>query len=81
VYDGKDQDDPEFSKEVADSLGDFSISNQWSVDNLTKQLQQKSLFVEQLKNETHNTEHIFTRRMNQDIEKIRLNYQQQMKQL
>jgi hypothetical protein len=39
VYDGKYQDDPKFAKEVVDSLGDFSTANQWSVDNLTKQLQ------------------------------------------
>jgi hypothetical protein len=51
VYDGKGQNDPEFAKEVADSLGDFSTANQWSMDNLTKQLQQKSPLVEQLQNE------------------------------
>jgi hypothetical protein len=81
VYDGKDQDDPKFAKEVADSLGDFSTANQWSVDNLTKQLQQKCLLVEQLQNEIHSTEQIVRSRMNQDIEKIRVNYQHQMKQL
>jgi hypothetical protein len=36
VYDGKGQNDPEFAKEVADSLGAFATANQWSVDNLTK---------------------------------------------
>jgi ABC-type phosphate transport system auxiliary subunit len=81
VYDGKDQDDHEFTKEVVDLLGGFSTANQWSVDNLTKQLQKKSLLVEQLKNEIHSTEQIVRSRMNQDIEQIRANYQQQMKQL
>jgi hypothetical protein len=38
VYDGKDQDGPEFVKEVAGSLGAFSTANQWPVDNLTEQL-------------------------------------------
>jgi hypothetical protein len=38
VYDGKYHDGPEFAKEVAGSLGDFSTANQWSVDNLTEQL-------------------------------------------
>jgi hypothetical protein len=42
VYDGKDQDGPEFAKEVVGSLGDFSTTNQWSVENLTEQLQQNS---------------------------------------
>jgi hypothetical protein len=46
VYDGKGQNDPDFDKKVADSLGDFTTANQWSVDNLTKKLQQKSLLVE-----------------------------------
>jgi hypothetical protein len=44
----KGQDDPKFSKEVVVSLGDFSTANQWLVDNLTKQVQHKSLLVEQL---------------------------------
>jgi hypothetical protein len=81
VYDGKGQKDHEFAKEVADSLGAFTTANQWLVDNLTKQLQQKSLLVEQLQNEMKRTEHVVRRRMNHDIEKIRLTYQQQMKQL
>ena len=38
VYDGKDQDGLEFAKEVVGSLGDFSTSNQWSVDNLIEQM-------------------------------------------
>jgi hypothetical protein len=38
VYDGNDHDGPEFAKEVAGLLGAFSTSNQWSVENLTKQL-------------------------------------------
>jgi hypothetical protein len=67
VYDGKDQDDPKFAKEVANLLGYFSTTNQWSVDNLTKQLQQKYLLVEQLHNEIHSTEQIVRSRMNQDI--------------
>jgi hypothetical protein len=48
VYDGNDRDDPEFTKEVAGSLGAFSTANQWSVDNLAEQLRHKCLLVEQL---------------------------------
>jgi hypothetical protein len=81
VYDGKGQNDPEFSKEVVDSLGAFTTTNQWLVNNLTKQLQEKYLLVEQLQNEMQSTEQVVRGRMNQDIEKIRLNYEQQMKQL
>ena len=38
VYDGNDQDDTEFTKEVAGSLGSFATANQWSMDNLVEQL-------------------------------------------
>jgi hypothetical protein len=38
VYGGNDQDGPKFAKEVVGSLGSFSTTNQWLVDNLTKQL-------------------------------------------
>jgi hypothetical protein len=75
VYDGKDQDDPKFEKEVADSLGNFSIANHWSVNNLTKQLQHKCLLVEQLQNEIHSKEQIVRSKMNPDIDQIRVNYQ------
>jgi hypothetical protein len=81
VYDGKDQDDPKLSKEVVDSLGDFSTANHWSMENLTKQLQNKCLLVEQLQNEIHSTGQTVRSRMNQDIEQIRASYQHQMKQL
>ena len=81
MYDGKDQDDPKFAKEVEDSLRDFATANQWSVDNLTKQLQHKFLLVEQLQNEIHSIEQTIRSRMNQYIKQIRASYQHQMKQL
>jgi hypothetical protein len=81
VYDGHEKNDPEFAKEVADSLGAFTTANQWSVGNISKQLQEKSLLVERLQNEMQSTEHVIRSRMNYDIEKIRLAYKQQMKQL
>ena len=79
VYDGQGQNDPEFAKGVVDSLGAFATANQWSVDNLTKQLQQKSLQLEHLQNEMQCTEITFRSRMNVDTEQIKLGYQQQMK--
>jgi len=75
VYDGKEQYGPEFAKEVAGSLGYFATANQWSVDNLTEQLQQKCRLVEKLKNGIYSTEQTVIRRMNPDIERIRVIYQ------
>jgi hypothetical protein len=41
VYDRNDRDDLEFAKEFAGSLGSFATANQWSVENLAEQLEQK----------------------------------------
>jgi hypothetical protein len=38
LYDGNNQDAPEFVKEVAGSLGAFAMTNQWYIDNLAEQL-------------------------------------------
>ena len=48
VYDGNNQDALEFTKEVAGSLGVFSMTNQWYVENLDEQLRHKCLLVEHL---------------------------------
>ena len=56
IYDGQGQSDFGFSKEVVESLGSFATANQWSVDNLIKQLEQKSLLVEQLHNDMQHME-------------------------
>jgi ABC-type phosphate transport system auxiliary subunit len=53
----------------------------WSMENLTEQLRQKFLLVEQLKNEIYSIEHIVRSRMNQGIEQIRASHQHQIKQL
>jgi hypothetical protein len=81
IYDGQGQSDPEFAKEVADSLGAFATANQWSVDNLTKQLEQKNLLIEQLHNDMQQMEMTARNKINFDIEKIRQGFEQQIKQL
>jgi hypothetical protein len=56
VYDGHNRDDTKFTKEVAGSLGTFSTANQWSVENLAEQLQQKNLLVGKFQDQTLNLE-------------------------
>ena len=51
VYDGNNQDVPEFAKEVTGSLRPFSIANQWSMENLAEQLRQKCILVEHLQSQ------------------------------
>jgi hypothetical protein len=36
VYDGKNQDDSKFAKEMADSLVSFATKNQWSIENMAE---------------------------------------------
>jgi hypothetical protein len=43
IFDGQGQSDPEFSKQVADSMGDFATTNLWSVDNLREKIDQKNI--------------------------------------
>jgi len=81
VYDRNDHDGPEFAKEVAGLLGDFSTSNQQSVENLTKQLWKKFLFVENFQNQIHTTEETIRSRMNQDFEKVRASDRKQIKNI
>jgi hypothetical protein len=51
VYDVNNQDVPEFTKEVVGSLDDFSIDNQWFMENLAEQLRQKCILVEHLQSQ------------------------------
>jgi hypothetical protein len=81
IYDGQGQSDPEFAKEVADSLGAFATANQWSVDNLRKQLDQKNLLIEQLHNDMQQMEVTARDKINFDMDQIRQGFEQQIKQL
>jgi ABC-type phosphate transport system auxiliary subunit len=81
VYDGQNQDYTKFAKEFVGSLGAFSTVNQWFVENLAKQLQQKFLLVEQLQKKIHKTEQTVQNRMSRDFEHIRKNDKQQIQQL
>ena len=51
VYDGNNQDVPEFTKEVVGSLDAFSIDNQWFMEILAEQLRQKCILVEHLQSQ------------------------------
>jgi len=51
LYDGNNNDDLEFMKEVAGSLGAFSTTNQWLVENLVEKLRHKILLVGQLQDQ------------------------------
>jgi hypothetical protein len=81
IYDGQGQSDPEFTKEVADSLGAFATANLWSMDNLRKQLDQKNLLIEQLHNDMQQMEVTSRERINFDMNQVRQGFEQQIKQL
>ena len=81
IYDGQGQSDPEFAKEVADSLGAFATANLWSIDNLRKQLEKKNILIEQLHNDMQQMEVTAIERINFDISQFRHGFEQQIKQL
>jgi hypothetical protein len=56
IFDGQGQSDPKLSKQVVDSLADFTIENLWSVENLREKIDQKDLLIEKLKNDLKQTE-------------------------
>jgi hypothetical protein len=62
-------------------LGSFATANQWSVDNLTKRLEKKSLMFEQLHNDMEQMEVTTRYIINYDIDKIKHGFEQQIKQL
>ena len=64
------QSDSEFEKEVADWLGAFATAIHWSMDNITKQLEKKSLMVEQLHNDMQQMEMTAINKINFDKEQI-----------
>jgi hypothetical protein len=62
-------------------LGAFATANQWSMDNVTKELEQKSLLVEKLHNHMQQMEMTSRNKINFHTKKIRQGFEQQIKQL
>jgi hypothetical protein len=56
IFDGYDLDYSELTKEMAGSLGAFTMTNQWSVENLAEQLKQRNLLISQLQNQISSVE-------------------------
>jgi hypothetical protein len=81
VYDGHGQSDPEFAKQVADSLGEFATTNLWSVDQLRKKLDQKNILIEQLHNDMKQIEFIAREKINSEINQVKQGFEQQINQL
>jgi hypothetical protein len=81
IYDGHGTSDPKFVKEVADSLGDFTINNLCSMDNLRKQLDQNNIFIEQFHNDMQQIEVTSRERIIFYMNKIRQGFEQQINQL
>jgi ABC-type phosphate transport system auxiliary subunit len=81
VCDGHNRDDSEFTKEMVGSLGAFATANQWSVENLVKQLKQRNLLIGQLQDQIMTMEQDVKNKMNRDFEQIRAYDRHQIQQL
>jgi hypothetical protein len=62
-------------------LGAFATANQWSVDNLIKQLDQKNILIEQFHNDMQQMEVTARDKINFDMDQIRQGFEQQIKQV
>jgi hypothetical protein len=71
LYDGQAQEETYFSMDVADSLGAFATTNQFSVGNLKEKLKQKDLLVSQLRDQVKTVEQGVRSEMNKGFEQIR----------
>ena len=81
VYDGYGQSEPEFEKQVEDSLGEFETTNLWLVDKLRVKLGHNNHLIMQLQNDLRQTEVIFKEKINSQLTQVRENFDQEIKQL
>jgi hypothetical protein len=71
IYDEQGQSDPKVMKEVANSLGAFTTTKLWSMDNLRKQLDRNNILIEQLHNDMKQMEVTAKEKINFDIIQVR----------
>jgi hypothetical protein len=71
LVDGQNLEEEDFAMEVAGSLGDFSMTNLFSVDNLKSRLQQKNQMIAQLQSQIKNTEKNIRDEINKGLEQAR----------
>jgi hypothetical protein len=68
LYDGQALNDTDFSREMEGSLGTFAMTNQYSVENIEKQLKQRDKLVRQMQIQMKATEQEVRKQMNKDFE-------------
>jgi hypothetical protein len=81
LLDGQNLEDEDFATEVAESLGDFSTTNLFSVDNLKERLKQRNQMIIQLQNQIRNTEKNVREEVNKGLEQARASDKQEIQLL
>jgi hypothetical protein len=78
---GKNLEDEDFATEVADSLGAFSTTNLFSIDNLKERLKQRNKMISQLQNQLRNAKSNVREEVNKGMEQTRANDKQEIQLL
>ena len=71
LVDGQNLEEEDFATEVAGSLGDFSMANLFSVDNLKSRLQQKNQMIAKLQSQIKNTDKNIRDEINKGLEQAK----------
>jgi hypothetical protein len=81
LLDGQALEEEYFATKVVDSLGSFSMTNQFSVDNLKEKLKQKNQMISQLQNQIRTTENNVRDKVNKGLEQDRSSDKQEIQLL
>jgi len=81
LLDGQALEEEYFATKVVYSLGSFSMTNQFSVDNLKEKLKQKNQMISQLQNQIRTTENNVRDKVNKGLEQDRSSDKQEIQLL
>jgi hypothetical protein len=81
LLDGQNLEDEDFATEVAGSLGDFAMTNLFSVDNLKVRLRQRNQMISQLQGQIRNIENNVKSEVSKGLEQARAKDRQEIQQL
>jgi hypothetical protein len=81
VWDASKLDDLEFVGEVADSMGDFSHANKWSIDNLKNIISQQQDKIKSFENDLQQQKSLVEANYQNQINAIKQQHQDQLQNL
>jgi hypothetical protein len=81
IYDGQGKNNQEFAKNMEETLGDFATTNQWSVNVLNTDLDQRDYQISQLQEILKKKDADIEKQVSSRVTQVQQQCQQQMKEL